>query len=312
MKSKDKEILKNMFNIYKQTLEKIEKNLDSNFDNCVDLIFNNKENIVISGIGKSGLVGKKIAATLTSTGTPAIFMHPSEAVHGDLGIVKKNNIIILISNSGETEELIKLLPALKRLQANIISIVGNIYSSIARAGKFVLNASIDKEACPLNLAPTTSTLSVLALGDALAISLMNKRDFKPHDFLVRHPGGKLGESLSNTVSELMKTKDLPIVFPEMAMSEVIVEMTNGNLGLVIVQKHNKIVGLITDGDLRRMLLKKQDLDNTKALEVMNPSPITVLADEKISSARKKMIDTKLQSLVVTDEKRKILGIIQIF
>ncbi len=307
-----KNILKNMFNIYIQTIKNVEKSIDFNFFKSIELILNNKENLIVCGIGKSGLVGKKITATLTSTGTPAIFLHPSEAVHGDLGIVRKNDIVILISNSGETEELIKLLPALKRLDTKIISIVGNVYSTIARAANFILNASIDKEACPLNLAPTTSTLSVLALGDALAICLMEKRGFKPQDFFARHPGGKLGESLSSTVGELMKTKNLPLVSPEMVMSEVIVEMTNGNLGLAIVEKESELLGLITDGDLRRLLVKKKYLQTTKVLDVMNPSPITVLKDEKISVARKKMIDTKLQCLVVTNEKKKILGVIQIF
>jgi arabinose-5-phosphate isomerase len=304
--------INNMFSTYHAALTKLEIGLDERFEQSVNVISETSQHVIICGMGKSGLVGRKIAATLSSTGTAALFLHPAEAIHGDLGMVREKSVVILISHSGETEEVVKLLPALRRLDAKIIALVGSLDSTLAKASNIVLDASIDKEACPLNLAPTTSTLTTLVMGDALAIALMNRSGFKPEDFAANHPGGMLGMRLLSRVKDRMVQKELPLVKPNMPMSEVIVRMTEARLGLALVHKDNLLRGIITDGDLRRMLVLGTNLSSTLAGDVMNGSPLTIREDEMMVVAEEKMLEARVQSLVVVDKKGHINGVVQIY
>ena len=304
--------INNMFSTYHAALTKLEIGLDERFEQSVNVISQTGQHVIICGMGKSGLVGRKIAATLSSTGTAALFLHPAEAIHGDLGMVREKSVVILISHSGETEEVVKLLPALRRLDAKIIALVGSLDSTLAKASNIVLDASIDKEACPLNLAPTTSTLTTLVMGDALAIALMNRSGFKPEDFAANHPGGMLGMRLLSRVKDRMVQKELPLVKPNMPMSEVIVRMTEARLGLALVHKDNLLRGIITDGDLRRMLVLGTNLSSTLAGDVMNESPLTIREEEMMVVAEEKMLEARVQSLVVVDKKGHINGVVQIY
>ena len=304
--------INNMFSTYHAALTKLEIGLDERFEQSVNVISQTGQHVIICGMGKSGLVGRKIAATLSSTGTAALFLHPAEAIHGDLGMVREKSVVILISHSGETEEVVKLLPALRRLDTKIIALVGSLDSTLAKASNIVLDASIDKEACPLNLAPTTSTLTTLVMGDALAIALMNRSGFKPEDFAANHPGGMLGMRLLSRVKDRMVQKELPLVKPNMPMSEVIVRMTEARLGLALVHKDNLLRGIITDGDLRRMLVLGTNLSSTLAGDVMNESPLTIREDEMMVVAEEKMLEARVQSLVVVDRKGHINGVVQIY
>ena len=304
--------INNMFSTYHAALTKLEIGLDERFEQSVNVISQTGQHVIICGMGKSGLVGRKIAATLSSTGTAALFLHPAEAIHGDLGMVREKSVVILISHSGETEEVVKLLPALRRLDAKIIALVGSLDSTLAKASNIVLDVSIDKEACPLNLAPTTSTLTTLVMGDALAIALMNRSGFKPEDFAANHPGGMLGMRLLFRVKDRMVQKELPLVKPNMPMSEVIVRMTEARLGLALVHKDNLLRGIITDGDLRRMLVLGTNLSSTLAGDVMNESPLTIREDEMMVVAEEKMLEARVQSLVVVDKKGHINGVVQIY
>jgi len=304
--------INNMFSTYHAALTKLEIGLDERFEQSVNVISQTGQHVIICGMGKSGLVGRKIAATLSSTGTAALFLHPAEAIHGDLGMVREKSVVILISHSGETEEVVKLLPALRRLDAKIIALVGSLDSTLAKASNIVLDASIDKEACPLNLAPTTSTLTALVMGDALAIALMNRSGFKPEDFAANHQGDMLGMRLLSRVKDRMVQKELPLVKPNMPMSEVIVRMTEARLGLALVHKDNLLRGIITDGDLRRMLVLGTNLSSTLAGDVMNESPLTIREDEMMVVAEEKMLEARVQSLVVVDKKGHINGVVQIY
>ena len=304
--------IQNMFATYRAALNKLEDGLDSRFDEAVSLISNTAQHVIICGMGKSGLVGRKIAATFSSTGTAALFLHPAEAIHGDLGMVREKSVVLLISNSGETEEVIKLLPAFKRLDVKIIAIVGSLDSTLAKISDIALDVSIDREACPLNLAPTTSTLTTLVMGDALAIALMSRSGFKPEDFAANHPGGMLGMRLLSRVKDRMSERDLPLVDATMSMSEVIVIMTEARLGLALVQEDNKLQGIITDGDLRRMLVMGTNLSSATAGSVMNTSPLTISEDEMMVAAEEKMLEARVQSLVVVDDNGFINGVVQIY
>ncbi len=306
------DVVTEMFTAYRTSLDSLENRLGNAFSDAVDLLAGMDGTIVVCGMGKSGLVGAKITATLTSTGAPSVFLHPAEAMHGDLGIVRKGDVIILISNSGETEEITRLLPALKRLSVRMIALVGNVDSTMARASDICLDAAIDKEACPLNLAPTTSTLAALVLGDALAVALMERRGFRPADFAATHPGGKLGKKLLHTTKDHMRSHDLPFVAPETAMSEVVAVMTRGRLGLALVGAADNLRGIITDGDLRRTLVEGHELSSLTAEQVMNPSPQTIRADAPFGQAEEMMLESKIQALVVLSDDRHVEGVIQIF
>lgn len=304
-----------LLSTYQAAIARLEDGLSDPLTKAIEMILRHDGHLVVCGMGKSGLVGRKIAATLSSTGTPALFLHPAEAIHGDLGMVRQNDVVMLISNSGETEEVVKLLPALKRLNVKIISLIGRRDSSLGRAADVILDASVDKEACPLNLAPTTSSMAALVIGDALAVVLMEQRSFQPEDFAARHPGGKLGQKLLSKVSDKMVSGDLPYVSPDMMMSEVIVTMTQGRLGLALVGTADDLQGIITDGDLRRMLVEERALDQSKASDVMNASPQFISAKASLGEAEEKMAQAKIQSLIVRDDadmSSPVCGIIQIF
>lgn len=306
---------KTLLSTYQAAIARLEDGLSDSLISAIELILGHDGHLVVCGMGKSGLVGRKIAATLSSTGTPALFLHPAEAIHGDLGMVRQNDVVMLISNSGETEEVVKLLPALKRLNVKIISLIGRRDSSLGKAADVILDASVDKEACPLNLAPTTSSMAALVIGDALAVVLMEQRAFQPEDFAARHPGGSLGQKLLSKVSDKMVSGALPYVSPDMMMSEVIVTMTKGRLGLALVGTADDLKGIITDGDLRRMLVEERALDATRASDVMNASPQFISANASLGEAEEKMAQTKIQSLIVrddTDVTSPVCGIIQIF
>ena len=306
---------KTLLTTYQAALLRLEGGMEGALDKATQLILDHDGHLVICGMGKSGLVGRKIAATLSSTGTPALFLHPAEAIHGDLGMVRQNDLIILISNSGETEEVVRLLPALKRLNVKIISLIGRVDSTLGKAADVVLDASVDQEACPLNLAPTTSSMSALVLGDALAVVLMEQRGFKAEDFAARHPGGKLGQMLLSKVGDKMVSTNLPYVPADMMMSEVIIEMTKSRLGLALVGSADHLQGIITDGDLRRMLVEKQSLDTVSASEAMNATPQFIAKEASLGEAEEKMASAKIQSLIVrqSDEAdAPVCGIIQIF
>ena len=301
-----------MFRVYHSALDVLESRLDGAFDAAVSAIADHDGTVIVCGMGKSGLVGRKISATLSSTGTPSVFLHPAEAMHGDLGIVREKDIVILISHSGETDEVVHLLPAFQRRNVTLIALVGRPASSLGRAADIVLNAAIDKEACPLNLAPTTSTLTALVVGDALAIALMDKRGFKAEDFAKTHPGGKLGKKLLTRVSDHMQNDALPFVAADALMSDVIVAMTKGRLGLALVGDAENLDGVITDGDLRRMLVDGRDLSRCVARDIMSAKPLTIQPDVNFGEAEEKMTEARVQCLIVMDEAQRVCGVIQIF
>lgn len=291
----------------------IEK-LDSNFEKAVEIIYNSRGRVVVTGMGKSGLVGKKIAATLASTGTPAFFLHPAEASHGDLGMVTERDIVIAISNSGETEELVGLIPFLKRFNLTLISMTGNKNSTLARASNISLDISVKEEACPLGIVPTASTTATLALGDALAVALLIKRGLNEEDFAFFHPGGIIGKKLFIKVKDLMHTGEtLPVVLPHTPMIKAVMEISSKRLGVTIVtDSENRIAGIITDGDLRRGIEKwGKTFFDMKAGEVMSKNPKIIPEDELAAKALSIMETYSITSLVVPDDEGRAKGIIHL-
>jgi len=303
---------RHMGTIYQDAIGRFMDRLDDNFSRAVDLLLAAEGHVVVCGMGKSGLFGRKISSTFASTGTPSIFLHPAEAIHGDLGKVRPGEVVIMISNSGETEEILRLLPALKRLDARIIAMTGDIQSSLAKYADTVLDIAVDREACPLNLAPTTSGLMTLVTGDALAIALMEKRGFQPEDFAATHPGGALGKRLLSTVNEYMVSENLPYVSAEDSMQDVIVTMTKGRLGLALVGTADHLEGVITDGDLRRGLLDNPDLMSLRAADLMQGGALTIAPDANMGEAEKRMQEARVQCLVVVDHQSRVVGVLQIF
>lgn len=284
--------------------------LGENFNRAISLILSSKGRVVITGMGKSGLVGKKISATLASTGTPSFFIHPGEAYHGDLGMVRKEDIIIAISYSGETDEVIKLLSFFKDNDNKIISITGKKGSTLERHSDVHLELGEAKEACPYELAPTTSTTSTLALGDALAIALIEANKFKPENFARFHPGGSLGRKLLVKVKDLMKKENLPVVRENSTFEEIVSSVSSGRLGMVVVlDSSNQVIGVITDGDIRRGIEKyKEKVLEIKSKDMMSTNPLMISSDEKIIEAEKIMQDRKITTLLVVKDK-KLEGIL---
>ncbi len=308
-----KNIAQRVFNIEIESLQQVAALLDEQFDKAVKIILACKGRVVVSGIGKSGLIGKKIAATLASTGTPALFLHPGEAFHGDLGMVGTDDIVILISYSGETDEVLKLIPYLKHNKNTIISFTGQPESTIAKNSQYHLNIAVEHEACPLKLAPTSSTTAALVMGDALAVALMECRDFQPQDFARYHPGGSLGRKLLVKVKDLMRTDNLPFINANASFTELVLKMSEGRLGLVIVGSADKIDGLITDGDLRRALVKNPDTATLSIHDMMTANPIILSENEYISGAEEMMIDKKITTILVgSASKRIVKGVYQIY
>ncbi len=299
-------------NTYKSAIERLVNHLDQRFEGAVDMMLQSTGQVIVCGMGKSGLFGQKISSTLASTGTPSIFLHPAEALHGDLGRVRSNDVLLLISNSGETEEIIRLLPAFERIGIASIAFTGNMNSSLARHCRVVLDISVDREACPLNLAPTTSGLTTLVMGDALAIALMEKRGFKVEDFAATHPGGALGKRLLTRVTDQMITEKLPFVDGDELMSSAIVTMTEGRLGIALVGTADHLEGIITDGDLRRAIGDQVDFQQTKARDLMSPSPLSIMPDAKMAEAEAKMQEARVQCLIVMDNQHHVCGVVQIF
>jgi arabinose-5-phosphate isomerase len=282
------------------------------FDSAVELLYRCAGRVVVTGMGKSGLVARKVAATLSSTGTPSVYLHPAEALHGDLGILVKGDVAIALSLSGRTEEIVQLLATMKRLQVPLITMTGDMRSTLAQASEVALDCSVDKEACSLGLAPTASTTTMLALGDALAMALADRRGFKEEDFANLHPGGKLGKRLAR-VEALMHTGDaVPRVSPETRMPDVIYEMSRKKLGVTTVVESERLLGIISDGDLRRLIEKRgKDALDLVARECMTPDPKMVRPQEFAATALAIMEEKKITSLAVVDGERRLLGVLHL-
>lgn len=308
-----KDIAKRVFAIEIESLQHVAKLIDDEFTKTVEAVLNCTGKVVVIGIGKSGLIGKKIAATLASTGTPSFFLHPGEAFHGDLGMVGTNDAVMLISYSGETDEVLRIIPFLKWNNNLVIGVTGNLNSTVAKNSHHHLNIKISREACPLELAPTSSTTAALVMGDALAIALMESRGFKQHDFARFHPGGSLGRKLLVRVKDVMRTDKLPIIDEGASFTELLLSMSAGRLGMVIVGKADNIKGIITDGDLRRALLKHPDPSTLSVLEIMTVNPLIIDGEEFAGYAEQLMIEKKITTLLVgSASNRSVNGVYQIY
>ncbi len=296
-----------------QAIDALKDHIDENFVTACKLILKTQGRIVVLGIGKSGHIGRKIAATLASTGTPAFFVHPAEASHGDMGMITQQDIILAISNSGSTTEIITLLPLIKRLGIKLISMTGNANSPLAKAADINLDISVKEEACPLKLAPTASTTATLVLGDALAISLLEARGFTAEDFAFSHPGGALGRRLLLKVSDIMHTGDeLPKIPANTALKQVLLEMSRAGLGIALaVDKNNKLLGVFTDGDLRRVLDRESDIRELSLDQVMTSHSKTAKADMLAAEALKIMDDHKISVLPIVDDQHNLIGVLHI-
>ena len=306
-----KDIAKRVFGVEIESLQHVAGLIDDTFTGAVEAILAHTGKVIVIGVGKSGLIGKKIAATLSSTGTPALFLHPGDAFHGDLGIISSDDAVILISYSGETDEVLKVIPFLKWNNNLIISLTGSITSTVSKNSDHHLNINITREACPLALAPTSSTTAALVMGDALAIALMESRNFQEEDFARFHPGGSLGRKLLTRVKDLMRTDNLPLISKEASFTDVLLSMSEGKLGMVIVGDRNYIDGIITDGDLRRALLKNQDISKLSVADMMTTNPIIVDETEFISQVEALMMEKKITNVLV-GKSRQIVGVYQIY
>ena len=284
--------------------------LDENFDEAVEMIFHCHGKVIVTGVGKSGHIGAKIAATLSSTGTPSSFINPLDVYHGDLGVMTKDDIVLAISNSGQTDELLRFLPMVLHMQIPIVAMSGNPRSLLAKYATCHLNVSVSKEACPLNLAPTSSTTATLAMGDALAVALMEKRNFQPKDFAQFHPGGELGKRLLTTAQDVMISEHLPVITPEMNLGDAIIAVSQGKLGLGVAERDGVIAGLITDGDIRRAMERwKAESFNKTVADIMTVHPKTVSPHAKISDIQQIMNRHKVHSVLVVDEENHLLGVV---
>ncbi len=285
--------------------------MDDNFEKAVDMMFHCKGKIIVTGVGKSGHVGAKIAATLASTGTPAFFINPLDVYHGDLGVMTDKDVVLALSNSGQTDELLRFIPMVLHMNVPIISITGNPESLLAKYSTHHITVKVKKEACPLNLAPTSSTTAALAMGDALAIALMQVRHFKPRDFAQFHPGGELGKRLLITAEDVMRKDELPIIPKEMHLGEAIIHVSKGKLGLgVSLDAENHVIGLITDGDIRRAMEKWQaEFFNKTVNDIMTTTPKVVLANTKITEILNIMHKNKVHTVLVVDKENHLKGIV---
>lgn len=293
-----------------QALLELIPQLDKNFEKAVEMMFNCKGKIIVTGVGKSGNIGAKIAATLSSTGTPAFYINPLDIYHGDLGVMTPDDVVLALSNSGQTDELLRFLPMVLHMRVPVVSISGNPKSLLAKYSTAHITCSVEKEACPLNLAPTSSTTAALAMGDALAIALMMVRNFKPNDFAQFHPGGELGKRLLTTASDVMRSDNLPIIPKEMHLGEAIIHVSKGKLGLGVSLENEKVVGLITDGDIRRAMEKwqAQFFDKTVS-DIMTTSPKTVSPNTKITEIQTIMHKYKIHTVLVVDSDNHLLGVV---
>ncbi|MEG0297889.1 MAG: KpsF/GutQ family sugar-phosphate isomerase [Clostridium sp.] len=299
-----------VFDIEIEQLEKLKERIDCKFEDVVELIFETKGRVVFTGIGKSGIIGKKIAASFASTGTNSFFMHAAEALHGDLGMVYKDDIVIAISNSGSSQEVVDLIPSLKRIGCTIVAMTGNLKSPLAINAEYVLDIGVEKEACPMDLAPTSSTTATLLMGDALTVALIERRDFKPEKFAVYHPGGALGRRLLTRIKDLMND-EVPVVNANDHLQDIVYEIGSKRLGITLVYDNNIPIGIVTDGDIRRAIINNDDLKEIKAKDVMTEGFKTISANDMATDALEKMEEHKITSLAVVDDKEptRIKGII---
>lgn len=303
------DIAKNVFRIESNEVLGLSDLLTKDFENAINAIFNSTGKLIISGMGKSGIIGKKIAASLASTGTPSFFLHPGEAYHGDLGMIESDDILLLISNSGETDEVLKIIPFLRSNNNSVIAMSGNPDSTLAKNSNFHLNIAVKQEACPLQLAPTSSTTTTLVMGDAIVVALMDKRDFKPENFAKYHPGGSLGKMLLTNVSDLM-SKKIPLCDFKDNITDVIHAISESRTGVVFVENDSIIVGIITDGDIRRsMNLHSKDIFDKTASEIMKQTPFTVESHYSIVKANTIFSENKVSTLLVM-ESDEAIGILQ--
>jgi arabinose-5-phosphate isomerase len=308
-----KKIAQETLEIEAQTLLDAAKNIDDIFNKAVEVILHCKGKLVITGVGKSGLIGAKMAATFASTGTPSFFLHPTEALHGDLGMIGKDDVVIAISYSGESEELGAILPHVKRFEVPLIGMTKNVNSTLGRYSDMVIKVEVKKEACPLDIAPTSSTTLTLALGDALAVCLMKARDFKKTDFASFHPGGALGKQLFVKVSNLMQTKNIPVVGQDTKVKDAIIKISEGRLGTVLVtDSDDKLIALVSDGDIRRALLQEDFSLEENVLKYATMNPMTLDDADMLASDALVLIEKKkIQLLVITDKNKHIQGVLHI-
>lgn len=307
--AKGKEVIR----LEAEAVKNLEERINGEFARAVDVIYNSKGRVVLTGMGKSGLIARKIVATMNSTGTAAIFLHPTDALHGDLGMVRKEDVVIVISKSGATEELARLLPMFRRLGVKLIAMSGNKNSELARKADIFIDISVSEEACPHDLAPTSSTTATLAMGDALSVVLLEVRNFTIEDFALLHPGGSLGKRLSLKIDEIMITDDgLPVVNEQASLRDVIIEITSKRLGTTtVVNKQGVLTGIITDGDLRRLLERTLDIKGLKAIDVMTKNPKVMKSDYLASFALQQMENFNITSIVVVDGEQKPVGIVHL-
>jgi arabinose-5-phosphate isomerase len=293
-----------------QALLELAPKVDENFDRAVELIFRCHGKVIVTGVGKSGHIGAKIAATLSSTGTPSFFINPLDVFHGDLGVMTSDDIVLAISNSGQTDELLRFIPLVQQMQIPIVAMSGNPDSLLAKYADCHLNVNVSHEADPLNLAPTSSATAQLVMGDALAVALIRKRNFQPHDFAQFHPGGELGKRLLTTAQDVMRTTDMPVVPPDMHLGEAIILVSKGKLGLGIAMEDGAVVGLITDGDIRRAMERWQAefFDHTVS-DIMTRNPKTVKRDTRIAQIQDIMNKYKIHSVLVVDKDSHLLGVV---
>ncbi len=304
---------KEVIKIEAEAVAGLQDSINKDFVDAVNTIFASSGRVVLTGMGKSGLIARKIVATFNSTGTAAIYLHPTDALHGDLGMVRSEDVVILISKSGETEEISNLLPMLKRLNVKLIAMCGNKNSKLAKECNIFLNIAVKEEACPYDLAPTASTTATLALGDALAVSLLKKRKFTEDDFAFLHPGGSLGKRLSLKIKEIMITGDkIPKVLEDSSIKDVIVEITGKRLGTTcVVDKENNLAGIITDGDLRRLLERTLEIKDLTAKDIMSRKPKVLKANYLASFALQQMENYKITSLIIIDDLNHPIGIVHL-
>ena len=293
-----------------EAVRRLATQLDEHFEQAVEIMYGCLGKVIVTGVGKSGHIGAKIAATLSSTGTPSFFINPLDVYHGDLGVITHDDVVLAISNSGQTDELLRFIPMVLHMQVPIIGMSGNPQSLLAKYSTCHIHVQVDKEACPLNLAPTSSTMAQLAMGDALAVALIEKRHFRPQDFAQFHPGGELGKRLLTTAQDVMRSDDMPILPPDMHLGEAIILVSKGKLGLGVAEVDHRIVGLITDGDIRRAMERWQAkfFDHTVA-DIMTRTPKTVTPQTKITEIQDIMQRYKVHSVLVVDNEQRLLGVV---
>ena len=311
--SRINELANEVLDIEANSILRLKSNIGENFEKAIDILYSCKGRVIVTGMGKSGLIGKKIAATMSSTGTPSYFLHPAESTHGDSGVITREDVIIAISNSGETQELMNLLPLIKRFGCPMIGMTGNLNSTLAKASEVVMDISVEREACPLNKAPTASTTATLAMGDTLAVCLMEKKGFTKEDFLMFHPSGKLGKGLTYKVVDLMITGDkMPVVSDSLSFTSVINTISEYKLGMaMIVDASGQLTGVLTDGDIRRTIIKHSDTSSLQVKDVMTVNPKRITSDAYAASALNLMEKFSITALAVVDENNIPVGVIHV-